>query len=370
MNEPQPRFHAIDHLRAVMILIVVFGHALLPYTTIPRKFNDPQVHIGFDALAVFLYGFAMPVFFVTAGFSTALIFYRKGTRALWRNRFLRLFVPLLLAYLVLTPLTRAAYKFAKHAAESGSIQTGLEMLANSHWLSWGKVYHLWFLASLIVFSAMALALRGIVRQAGLADFAQRASRRLLESPFRAAILALILAATMAPAYAIYGADATTLPMQLTLFASFLIGWLLYLHRDLLTTLSARPQLSIAIALAVLPIAVWSTRLQLLSSDSVQWTTGIIAGLSNSVLAAFMIFAMVEIFQARYDQSSKLGRYISDASYWLYLLHYPLLIAVAGALSVSALPAVLKYLLTVSLVVPVLFASYQLVRKLPSRAAAR
>ncbi|NIV18469.1 MAG: hypothetical protein GWN47_08680 [Woeseiaceae bacterium] len=36
MGDQQTRYHAIDNLRATMISIVMFGHALLPYVTFPR----------------------------------------------------------------------------------------------------------------------------------------------------------------------------------------------------------------------------------------------------------------------------------------------------------------------------------------------
>ena len=82
-----------------------------------------------------------------------------------------------------------------------------------------------------------------------------------------------------------------------------------------------------------------------------------AGISNSILAAFMTFGLLGIYQDRFGRPSALGRYVSDASYWIYLIHYPLLIAVAGALTVTPFSAVIKYLLTVAVVVPLVLASY-------------
>jgi hypothetical protein len=137
-EDRQTRYHAIDNLRATMISIVMFGHALLPYVTFPRSFKDPQTHIGFDAIAIFLYGFAMPVFFVTAGFSTALIHQRKGLRGLGRNRVQRIFLPLLAAYVLLSPLTRAAFRFTRETAQSGSLQAGLDRVLLGDWIYWGK----------------------------------------------------------------------------------------------------------------------------------------------------------------------------------------------------------------------------------------
>lgn len=359
MEGQQPRYHAIDHLRATMISIVMFGHAVLPYVTIPRSFKDPQTHLGFDVAAVFLYGFAMPVFFVTAGFSTALIHDRKGLRGLARNRVQRILVPLLVAYVVLTPLTRVAYQFAKHAASSGSLQAGVDAVLFADWIHWGKAYHLWFLVSLLLYSAIAIGLRwGVLRfVGGSAERILLASRRLLTSRRRSALLTLATALTMVPAYVMYGSDATTLPMQLALFGFFLLGWLLYLHRDVLPMLHHHPWRPIAVAIVTLPLAVWSTRTRLMTPDDPQLMIGLIAGITNSILAAFMTFGLLGIYQARFNRPSELGRYVSDASYWIYLIHYPLLIAVAGALTVTPFPAAIKYLLTLAVVVPLVLSSY-------------
>lgn len=359
MDGKHTRYHAIDHLRATMITIVMLGHAILPYTTIPRSFKDPQNHIGFDVVAIFLYGFAMPLFFMMAGFSTALLHDRKGARGLVRNRLRRIFLPLLVAYLVLTPLTRVAYKFAKNAASSGSLQAGIDAVQLADWLHWGKAYHLWFLVSLLLYSAFAIGLRwGVLRiLGGSAERARAASRQILACPWRAVIVALVVAFMMVPAYVFYAGDATTVPMQLALFAFFLLGWLLYLHADLLPTLQKNPWRPIAVALFALPLAVWSTRERLFNQDLVQPVIGFVAGISNSVLAVCMTFGLLGLYQSHFNAYSRLGRYISDASYWIFLIHFPLLIAVAGVLAVTPWPAAIKCMLTVILVVPIVLVTY-------------
>lgn len=357
MEGQQQRYHTIDHLRATMISIVMFGHAILPYVTIPRSFKDPMTHIGFDAAAVFLYAFAMPVFFVTAGFSTGLVHDRKGAATLARSHISRIFLPLVAAYVVLSPLTRAAYQFGKHAALSGSLQVGLDKVMLGEWVRLGKAYHLWFLASLLLFSAMAVGVRWLVTKSGFAARIRSASRRLFMSRWRALLLTLLIGLWMAPSWAIYGSDSTVLPMQFTLFGFFLVGWLLYLHRDLLPTFREHAWRPVVVALVILPVAVWSTRIHLMTPEDPQLVIGLIAGISNSVLAVFMMFGLLGIYETHFNQESKLGTYVSGASYWIYLIHYPLLIAVAGALTVTPFPAVVKYLLTVGIVVPIVIATY-------------
>ncbi|MGI9261956.1 MAG: acyltransferase family protein, partial [Woeseiaceae bacterium] len=160
-----------------------------------------------------------------------------------------------------------------------------------------------------------------------------------------------------PAYVIHGSDAGTLPMQLALLSFFIFGWLLYVHRDLLPTYEHQAWRPIIVALAVLPAAVWSTRARLIAPDDPQLVIGLVAGISNSALAAFMTFGLLGIYQNRFAEPSKFGRYVSDASYWIYLIHFPLLIAVAGTLTVTPFSAAVKYLLTVIVVVPIVVLTY-------------
>lgn len=361
------RYHAIDSLRATMILIVMFGHALLPYVTVPRSFKDPQTGIGFDAVAVFLYSFAMQVFFLTAGFASALVYERYGAAGLARNRLRRIFYPLLVAYLVITPLTRAAYDFSKEVVASGSIGAGVELLLLGDWLRWGKAYHLWFLVSLLLFSALAVGFRRLLivalgeRVAALAA----ASRGLFASSSGPVMLALLVALPTVPAWIVGAGEGTSPFMQATMFGFFVLGWLLYLHRELLPDMPRHTWRSIAIAVAVVPAGVWSSRLRLFAADETAIGTGLVAGITNSIMAAFMTFGLLGLYQARASGESAIGRYLSDASYWIFLIHFPLVIGVGGALAIMPWPAVVKYLVTVAVVAPLVLLSYHYgVRKTP------
>lgn len=351
-----------------MISVVMFGHALLPYVTIPRRFKDPATHVGFDAVAIFLYSFAMPVFFVTAGFTAALIYDRKGAAGLANSRFRTIFLPLLAAYLVISPLTRGAYKFAKEVSLTGSLQAGVDLIMAGDWIRWGKAYHLWFLASLLLYTALAVWLIRLLRRFMpiILERLRPAARQLFASRWRGILLALILALAFVPAYTFDAGDATTLSMQAVLFGFFVVGWLFYLHRDLLPSLRRNAWQPILAAVAVLPVAVWSSRPRLFAPEDIQLLEGLVAGLSNSLIASLMTFGLLGLFHGRFDQRpSRLGQYLSDASYWIFLIHLPILIAVAGALSVTPLPALAKYLLTVAIAVPLIFASYHLlVRSTP------
>lgn len=343
-----------------MICVVMFGHALLPYVTVPRRFKDTATHVGFDAAGIFLYGFAMPAFFVTAGFAAAVLFARRGIAGLAKSRLHAILLPLLVAYLLLSPLTRGAYAFAAEVSGTGSLRAGVDLLAQRDWIRWSKAYHLWFLVSLLLYTGIAVCLRWLVIDvAGISrERVRRATRPLYASAWRPALFTAIVALTMVPAYVLYDGDATTWPMQLTLIGFFVFGWLLYVHRDALESMYRGAWPAITVAVAVTPVTVWATRSRLFAPDEPALLAGLLAGLGNAVIAVCMTYGLLGLFQRRFSrQPSALGQYVSDASYWLFLIHFPLLIFTAGALSATSLPALAKYFLTVAIVVPLVFATY-------------
>ena len=63
---------------------------------------------------------------------------------------------------------------------------------------------------------------------------------------------------------------------------------------------------------------------------------------ESLYAWLMIFGMIGLFRAAFSSESRTLRYISDASYWLYLAHMPLVIAVQGLVASWQIPSMIKF----------------------------
>ena len=350
-----------------MMCVVVFGHALLPYTTVPRRFEDPQTHVAFDVIAVFLYAFAMPAFFVTAGFAAAGLLNKRGARAFWNNRATRIFAPLVVGYIVLTPLTRAAHEFATATSLSGSLATGWGVFLEANWLRWSRAYHLWFLISLIVFSAGGVALQWLLQQlsTGLKDRLDTMARAAVLGPLRWLVLTAIIAALITPSYVTGEAPWTESLMQLAIFGFFCVGWLLYRYRDRIGEFAERWWLGPVLALAVTPLCGWASRQRLMEEGIYDLPMGLIAGTTNAIIAVFMTFGMLGIFQRFFSERGRFGQYVSDGSYWFYLIHYPVVVAAGGLLAVVDLPPPLKYLAVCCLSVPIIVGSYDLlVRRSP------
>ena len=341
--------------------MVMFGHAMLPYLTVPRRFQDANASVIFDVSGLFVYSFAMQAFFLTAGFSSALVLDRRGIGGLIKNRVYRILLPFLAAFVLLSPVTRAAHLFGRETSATQSLQAGLDVLSHAHLLRWSKLYHLWFLPALLIFTAVALLAWVVLRRVGPTLIARMdgVSRRMLASRWRVAFLALAIAPGAVWAYILPDGSARTAWLGLPLLTFFLFGWLLYRYREVLPLFAAQANRLVLLAVLATPITVWASRVRLIAQGEHDAVIGVVAGLGNSVLAACMTCGLLGLFQSRLDQPSAFWRYVSDASYWIYLVHFPLVLFVAAALAVTDLPAVIKYLLTIGIVLPIVLGSYQL-----------
>ena len=61
----------------------------------------------------------------------------------------------------------------------------------------------------------------------------------------------------------------------------------------------------------------------------------------------------------FPASARYARYLADASYWLYLIHLPILMALQVAVSQLDWPGLVKFAVIMLVALPVMFASYQL-----------
>ncbi len=150
---------------------------------------------------------------------------------------------------------------------------------------------------------------------------------------------------------------------------FLFGWLLSGQDGLIEVLKRGAWLRFA---AGLLIAVPAFSLFYLNTDFTGnvGTAGILAG--NGQLRLFGLFAVgllcwlmlfgVWGLLARYVQKeSRVLRYLADASFWIYLVHIPFLVAMQSSLANTHLEVALRYTLAVTGTLALAAGSYSLVQ---------
>ncbi|MEM7157908.1 MAG: acyltransferase family protein [Myxococcota bacterium] len=360
MSSPRPsspRWHSLDSLRASMMSLGLVLHGANAFAAgTPRfwPYDDPMSSSAFNLLIVYIHAFRMPAFFLMAGFFSALLAERRGTQRLLSNRLARVLVPLLIFWPVVVPLFFMGGAFA-----TARLSGGFGPACDAAWalLVSGEAYqpfslHLWFLRDLLVFYFVAIAIRWMAQK--VPDFVivvHQVFRAAIGSRLRALWIAIPTGFTLYPmASGSFDTEPGLIPSVRVLVAYglvFLWGWLLYNERDLLPRFKdfAWTQLLLGSALLVAWLLLPGYRTRIFSATL------------NSLATWMMVFGITGLFIRYLSEYSGIGRYLSDASYWIYLMHAPLLLWINGVVAPWEVPVFIKFGVVLGITIPILLVSY-------------
>jgi glucan biosynthesis protein C len=158
----QQRLYYLDWLRVLAILTVFLYHTLRPFDFISWHVKNTDQSEAITILLFFFSQWGMVLFFVLSGAACWFALRSRSGRQFVRERSLRLLVPLVVGYLLFSPL-QAYFEALNHGTFAGSFLqfvpwfvAHIQFSWHSPWISYP--YHLWFLEFLWVFSLIALPL--------------------------------------------------------------------------------------------------------------------------------------------------------------------------------------------------------------------
>ena len=330
------RFHAFDALRAAALLLGIVLHATMSFLLGFREMRFPIADVSQSlTLEVFFFVvhmFRMMLFFMVAGFFARLLMQRLGTGGFTRNRLRRVGLPLLVFYPLLLPLVIIPIVWAAKQQGMQANQGGPAGMPPG--IPW---FHLWFLYLLLVMYALLLVMRTvgswIDRQGRLPALLDTALRAVLSWRVAPLVLALPIAVVLylTPWWVQMGGIpapiAGFIPNAPGLFAygsAFVVGWWIHRQQPLFDVLRRDWQLYLGVAV-VATLACFSlvgvqshfTPLVMSMEKRALYTFAYTLGLWCWVLGlAGAALAWCSTPSARW-------RYLSDASYWMYLVHVPI-----------------------------------------------
>jgi peptidoglycan/LPS O-acetylase OafA/YrhL len=332
-----------------MMLLGLVIHSSISFATKPLgrawPYQDVNTSVIFDVTVFFIHVFRMPLFFLMAGFFAAYLYYRRGPWAMLQNRALRVVVPFVLFLPLLFPATRSGFLFSRTGGVNGGLEAALAYLANPlGWYDGFRTIHLWFLYYLILFYAAILLVMPVVQRLtrSWAESAVPWLGRLIHHPIGFALGTAVTFVTLLPMrYAGLDTEAGFLvePKILLAYGVFVgFGWVLYLNREQVDGFARRAWLYMIVGV-------------LLSGGYLAYIVGVSPGymLFGKAIAALAMWALIYgflgLFVRYYDHPRPMGRYLSDASYWLYLVHLPITIWMPGLMNGWDVSALLKSGLT-------------------------
>jgi glucan biosynthesis protein C len=264
-----------------------------------------------------------------------------------------------LAWIVLYPLTAAGFAFARSQGMAAGAP-GWEYITSGTFLMTPNLIHLWFLYDLLILYAAALVVAPLLRRApsGLRRGVEATFSKLVASAWGPIAWSAVTALTLLP-MSIAGLDTSisfTPPLRILIAYGvfFAFGWLLYQRRDLIGALRRRCRWHL-LAGAVCSGLYLLTMLHPLFANAAY---SHLAGVGTASVAIWLlIFGITGLFVRHCGKPSPLGRYLADASYWMYLVHLPLTIWIPGLLASVALPGLMKFAIVLSVTVCMTLLTY-------------
>jgi len=329
------RLHGLDALRGAALLLGVVLHASLSF--FPQQIwivADDSRSIGAAGLFFAIHLFRMTAFFLIAGLFAHMTLARRGWWGFARDRAARIAAPLLAFWFPAMAGIVAALVWNAYA--NGLVVPGAPPPPPPTW-DWTNfpLTHLWFLYVLVLFCAAALILRApfaaLDRDGGWGRIVDRLTGALI-GWWTPVVLAapLALALWLDPAWIAFFAvptpDEGLVPDTAALVGfglAFGLGFLLDRRRDLLDRIAAWSPLFLIGAIAS---GVWA------------WTLAggpriapMVEPTADKALAAAVValavyasaLAATGLCLRFLSGVSAVRRYLADASYWIYILHLPL-----------------------------------------------
>lgn len=370
----------LEALRAAAMLAVVGAHAVIPYASrqlpgLPWCVADRAPAVAFDPLFWWLVSWAMPAFFALAGYAGASVLARRGRRGFVHDRLRRIGRPFLLAIpLVLGPTFFIWVYGWLISGRAGPFQVlrltfaDPEIRANRY----GPA-HLWFLEYL-------LPMLGLLALAGPRAVANGPVGRAGTLRALAWVVTPLLATTLIlhAGRLVHGIDPVfdmrnsflIQPIRWLHHALFFAaGVLAYRHREshLFDTLRrwCRP----LTALALLAFAV---RFPLLARDldagglsPVGLWAEAVSGALVGWLSLAAALGLAGWWTQRHPEHPRLA-WLARASFWVYLVHFPLVGLIQADLHHAPLPPWLKAATAFGLTLALALAGFRLIERWGAR----
>lgn len=357
------RLHALDSLRAIMMILGIVLHSVITYIGGEPyrawRIRDPHnFNTNLEWVNSYIHVFRMPLFMLIAGFFAALLFYERGQKKMFQNRMSRITYPFLIFLPILYVPVAGGMSYTERvfASNPQALANTLEEYSSISSFIPDRTVHLWFLYYLIMFSVVSFLLGVLFKKLPQAS---QMIHRIFHSLFSQPILRLVTFTAFTVLILLsmdshWVATSTSLVPDfytfIFYFYFYMIGWLLFKSKSLLDSFKKYDWLFTILGTALFT---WYFFADISNMDL--WVKMTI----RSLCCWLLIFGFTGLF-IRYGSShSPTMRYVSDASYWVYLIHLPLTVIIPALIAGWNISGVAKFLFVTLVTAIICFATYHL-----------
>jgi len=376
MSLPAPaateRLHGLDAVRGYALLLGVVFHATMSFLPGHSVWMVTDTHRTPVLGAVFFVAhmFRMSTFFLIAGFFARMMVEKRGVGGFVRDRLKRIGLPLVVGWPILIVSIALASGYAVYVA-TGVFPTDAPPSPPAPPLAF-PLTHLWFLYLLLWLYGGALILRGIVRRldrnGALRGRVDDALAHLICSPIAPALLAIPAAAAfyLRPDWLVwFGVPTPDMnlipnpPAAIQFGLAFGLGWLIHRKAALLDELRHFWTLNLAVAVTLTVLLLSSLGLSPVVHPDKPGLIKLLHASGYALAIWTWSFGVIGAALKFLSGESRVRRYIADSSYWIYLVHLPLVILLQAAVSRLDWPWELKFAAVLGVGFAIMFATYEL-----------
>jgi hypothetical protein len=366
------RLHGLDAVRGYALLLGILFHATASFLPGRSIWVVTDNHPSYALAGVFYVShiYRMTTFFLIAGFFAHMTFHKRGQAAFIRDRLKRIAIPLTAGWPLLMGGIVAASAYGAYVA-TGHVPKPPPPPAHPVPGAF-PLTHLWFLYLLLWLYAATLVGRGITarldRNGAFRAAVDRMVGVVVKSPLAPLVVALPAALALygfGPWLAWFGVPTPDMslipnpPAAIQFMTAFGFGWLLHRQADLLQVWRSRWPLNLALAVGLTVACLAMIGLKPVVAPAAPGLAKFAYAAAYSLAMWTWTFAVIGLALRFLSGFSPVRRYIADSSYWLYLIHLPLVIALQAAVSRLDWPWEAKIAVILGAAFPLMFASYEL-----------
>lgn len=355
------RIHSLDALRAIMMMLGLVLHSGNTYSAIDFggawSLKDVNAQSEFLSwLVLTIHSFRMPIFFVVSGFFGAMLYYERTPVSMIQNRVKRILFPFLVFLFLLWPTVFFAFRYSGlvFGENQEPLTNTLAAFSNTSIFLPNGTFHLWFIYYLLMFSVVSFALSLLLRGSGLiaAKFINGFTKMIGHPLLRVLVPTVVIFGTLL----VMGRSWVKTSLEfmpdpstfIFYFIFYLFGWFLYKSKYSLKEFMKYDWMQSVIGISL--FAVYFL---------VDFPEGafVVPAMIKSLVVWLLTFGFTGLFVRYTSKPNRTMRYISDSSYWVYLLHLPLTAFFPGLIANLPLPAVVKFGVTLGLTIIACFVTY-------------
>lgn len=325
------RLHYLDNLRALAMIGGIFFHAMLAYSPGLNKLwltADRQQSVVIDIVAWFPHLFRMPLFFVIAGFFVAYLVSKGGMGGMMINRAKRVLLP----FIIFLPLCLWAIVAALMSAiATVEHKSALMLIIEKAMATPGSqppvlsTMHLWFLYNLMFFCVMTWVL----------SYINWTRLYNLFSAIRPVPFLLLFPLLLVPGLLLvespFPAPEKIYP-QLWSFGFFglffALGYWIFRTQNFIEKFQPYGVILFVASLILCAVYyVFIPEVFTFPATPLEFPQNIILKLCEAYISVWMTLVCLVAGKRYLNFHNRVMRFFSDSSYWIYIVHLPVLFAV-------------------------------------------